>query len=165
MNHFTTTAKRIIIVSTLIVLGIIALGVWWTVFRTEQIRLFAPVSEYDNSFAPGTVVFLDNDRVGDVLVTEFSAGTKYVELRLNVTSAQRRKLKEGLRRVVGTRAVALTTEFVDGRGVLLIDGDVVPPLTASERHLLRWGRRLENWLLPAGGAGVLLLLRWLVKRR
>ncbi len=164
MNRSSTIAKRII-VCTLIVLGVIALGVWWTVVRTEQIRLIAPLSEYENSFAPGTVVFLDDDRVGNILTTEFSAGHRYAELRLNVTSAQRRKLKEGLRRVVGTRAVTLSTEFVDERGALLTDGDVVPPLTNSERHLLRWGRRLENWLLPAGGAGVLLLLRWLIKRR
>lgn len=160
-----TTAKRVILVCTLIVLGAIAFGVWRTVFRTERIQVITPLTPDENLFAPGTIVFLDDDEVGYVVATEFNAGNRYAELRIRVTSAQRRKLKEGLRRVVGTRSISLTTEFIDLYGALLTDGDIVPPLTNSERHVLRWGRRIEKWLLPAGGAGVLLLLRWLAKRR
>ncbi len=157
---------RVLCSVALIVLIGGAAFVWWEFYRTEELNLFAPLTDSDPyTFDVSTPVYLDDDCVGRVVYFASLDRRPVVTLQLKVTVAQRRKVKEGLKRVVGMRAVGLTTEFVDTAGVPLMNGDFVMPITNEERHLRRWARRLDRWLLPATGAGALFILRRLFRGR
>jgi hypothetical protein len=140
--------------------------VWREFYQTETLRLFSPLTDADTYALEVCIpVYLDDEQVGHVVEATSTNGSPLIDCELKLKKAQRRKVKEGLRRVVGNRAVGLTTEFVDSGGVPLIDGDVVMPITSDERHLRRWGRRLDHWILPATGAGALLILKRLFRSR
>ncbi len=138
-----------------------ALVIWFQLFHKEPLRLFSPLLPGETSTAAGTPIYLDDQQVGEI----GTSADELVSLDITITRHQRCNLKEGLRRIVGTHAIFLTTEFVDQRGAPLVNGDIIPAITLQQRELWRWWKRLDKWLLPATGAGALLCLRWLFRRR
>ena len=161
MIHRPKTRMQATVFALAVVLTAVGLGLWFQFWRCEPLRLLSPLLPGESQGMRGTPVFLDEAQVGEIAATRDGV----LELSLSVSAHQRCNLKEGLRRVVGTRAIFLTSEFLDPRGAPLIDQDVVPAITAQQRELRRWWRRMDKWLLPATGAGALLCIRWLFGRR
>jgi hypothetical protein len=147
-------------IAAILAVGLAAV-IWFQFFHTEPLRLFSPLLPGEASSAAGTPIYLDDQQVGKI----GAVADELVPLDVSITAHQRRNLKEGMRRVVGTHAIFLSTEFVDQRGAPLINGDIIPAITPQQRELRRWWKRLDKWLLPATGAGALLCIRWLFRRR
>ena len=114
----------------------------------------------------GTMVMLDDDPVGEVFRLRTEAdGSHVADMKLRwLTSLQKKKMKEGLVRVSGTRMLWLTSEFIDAHGPPLVDGDQVPVIDRAEREHRKLLSLLRSWMLPGSGIGVLWLL-WRISKR
>lgn len=83
-----------------------------------------------------------------------------------MSPSRRKKLRAGVVRLTGQKALWLTSEFIEEPAPPLVQGDVIPAVNREQRHSMRWFRSLDAWLLSSGGAGVAwLFLKGLLRYR
>ncbi|HYD84276.1 MAG TPA: hypothetical protein VEA63_09490 [Opitutus sp.] len=140
--------------AALLAIALTSTAAWWYVSRATPIRLWTPLVAGEEH-AIGGQLYLDEDAAGKIVGRSTTAeGVAYLELEIGVSPSRRAKLKHGLVRLTGQRALWLTSEFIEEPAPPLVNGDVVPAVDPEQRYAMRWWKKLDSWLLTTGGVGV-----------